>query len=146
MKKIALFAVLLVGILFLHSCAPTLGPVYQKMDTIPENQGLVVIYRPGGFVGAAVSYDIRVGETPIFTLYNGGYYPYFSKPGEVEFWAKTESRSAVTLDIKAGQTYYIRGTVGIGFLIGRPHLMVVPEDVAEKEISKCKLCPEKTEQ
>jgi len=146
MKKIALFAVLLVGILFLHSCAPTLGPVYQKVDTIPENLGLVVIYRPSSFIGAAVSYDVKVGETPIFRLYNEGYYPYFSKPGEVEFWAKTESRSAVTLDIRAGQTYYIKGTVGIGFLVGRPHLMVVPEDVAEKEISKCKLCPEKTEQ
>ena len=51
-----------------------------------------------------------------------------------------------TLDIRAGQTYYIKGTVGIGFLIGRPHLMVVPEDVTEAEISKCKLSPEKTEQ
>ena len=86
---------------------------------------------------------MKVGEIPVTTLYNGGYYLYFPKPGEVEFWAKTESKSSVTLDIKPSQTYYIKGTVGVGLLVGRPHLMVVAPDVAEQEITKCKLIPEK---
>ena len=48
---------------------------------------------------------------------------------------------SVTLDVKAGQTYYIKGEVGVGFLVGRPHLMVVAPDIAEKEIADCKLIP-----
>lgn len=44
---------------------------------------------------------------------------------------------------KPSQTYYIKGTVGVGLLVGRPHLMVVAPDVAEQEIIKCKLIPEK---
>ncbi len=143
--KLLSITVLMVGVLLLYSCA-SLGPAFQKVDKVPDNIGLVYIYRPSSIVGSAISPDIKVGETVITTLYNGGYYSYFAKPGEVEFWAKTESTSSVTLDIKAGQTYYIKGTVGIGFFVGRPHLMVVTPDVGEKEIAACKLIPEKKEE
>lgn len=141
--KIIIIAALFACMLFLNGCGPTLGQIYQKADTVPENMGMVYIYRPSSFVGGGISYDVKVAETPVVTLYNGGYYPYLSKPGEVEFWAETESKSSVTLDIKAGESYYIKGTVGVGFIVGRPHLMLVSQEVAESEISKCKLIPEK---
>jgi hypothetical protein len=92
-------------------------------------------------MGGGVSYDVKTGDTVITTLYNGGYYPYFSAPGEKEFWAQTESKSSVTLDVKTAQTYYIKGEVGVGFLVGRPHLMVVAPEIAETEIADCKLIP-----
>lgn len=135
-------AVSLLLLTLLSGCA-SLGPVYQKVDVVPPNKGLVYIYRPSSFVGGGVSYDVKVGEAPVATLYNGGYYPYFSNPGEVEFWAKTESKSAVTLDVKTGETYFVKGTIGVGLLVGRPHLMVVPNEVGAKEIADCKLIPEK---
>jgi hypothetical protein len=47
----------------------------------------------------------------------------------------------VTLDVKAGEVYYIKGTVGVGFFVGRPHLIVVPRAIAENEILECKLIP-----
>jgi ethanolamine utilization microcompartment shell protein EutL len=108
------------------------------------DNGLVYVYRPSSFIGGGVSYDVKVGETPITTLYNGGYFPYFSSPGEIEFWAKTESRSAVTLDVKAGETYFVKGTVGLGILVGRPHLMVMSPETAVAEITDCKLIPVRT--
>jgi len=126
---------------FVTGCA-SLGPVYSKVDKIPDNSGLVYFYRPSSFVGGGVSYDIKNGDTVITTLYNGGYYPYYSAPGEKEFWAQTESKSSITLDVKTGQTYYVKGEVGVGFLVGRPHLMVVASEVAEKEIVECKLIPD----
>ena len=138
--KLLIISLLLASMLVLSSCA-SLGPAYQKVEMIPADVGLVYIYRPSSFVGGGVSYDIKIGETPIVTLYNCGYYPYFSKPGEIEFWAQTESKSSVTLDVKAGQTYYIKGTVGIGIIVGRPHLMVMTQEAAEKEILACKLIP-----
>ncbi|NOY84233.1 MAG: hypothetical protein GXO96_05325 [Nitrospirae bacterium] len=125
----------------LSGCA-NLGPVYRNVDSIPQKKGLVYIYRPSAFVGGGVSYNVKTGEKVITTLYSGGYYPYFSDPGEVEFWAKTESKSAVTLDVKTGETYYLKGTVGVGFLIGRPHLMFVTPDIAKTEIQRTKLIPE----
>jgi hypothetical protein len=123
-------------------CA-SLGPIYSKVDKIPDNAGLVYFYRPSSFIGGGVSYDIKDGDTVVTTLYNGGYYPHFSAPGEKEFWARTESKSSITLDVKSGQTYYVKGGVGVGFFVGRPHLMVVDPAVAEKEIGECKLIVEK---
>jgi hypothetical protein len=48
----------------------------------------------------------------------------------------------VTLDVKAGGVYYVKGTVGVGFFVGRPHLIVVPQSIGETEITECKLIPE----
>lgn len=138
--------IIILGVALLLSGCASLGPVYQKPDRIPEDKGLVYLYRSSSFVGGGVSYDIKVGEIVITTLYNGGYYPYFAAPGEVELWAQTESKSSVTVDVKAGQTYYVKGTVGIGFIVGRPHLALVSTDVGEKEIVECKLIPEEKDQ
>jgi hypothetical protein len=140
-KMIAIFISFSI-VVILTGCM-TLGPEFKKIETFPDNKAIVYIYRPDSFIGGGVAYDVKVGETPIITLYNGGYYPYFSEPGEIEFWAKTEAKSSVTIDIKPNTSYYIKGTVGVGFLVGRPHLIVVAPEVAKNEIEKCKLIPEK---
>jgi hypothetical protein len=133
--------ILISSFLLITGCA-SLGPIYSKVDKIPDNTGIVYLYRPSSFIGGGVSYDVKIGDIVITTLYNGGYYPYYSQPGEKEFWAQTESKSSVTLDVRSGQTYYIKGTIGVGFIVGRPHLMVVAPEIAEKEISDCKLIPD----
>jgi hypothetical protein len=144
MKRICIKGVnylFLLQLLLITGCA-SLGPVYSKADNIPDNSGLVYFYRPSSIIGSASSYDIKNDDTVITTLYNGGYYPYFSPPGEKEFWAEIESKSSITLDVKAGQTYYVKGEIGVGFVFPRPHLMVVTPEIAEKEIADCKLIPD----
>jgi len=126
----------------LTGCA-TLGPVYQKVEKIPENTGVVNVYRPSSFAGGGVSPTLYTdkGKTPLSKIYQGGYFTYFAKPGEVDFSAATETESSVTLDIKSGQVYYVKLTIGIGILVGRPHLTVVSPEIGEKEIAECKLIP-----
>jgi hypothetical protein len=136
---------LLSSFLLITGCA-SLGPVYSKVDKIPDNRGLVYLYRPSSSFGAGVLFNVKTGDRIITTLYNGGYYPYFSAPGEKEFWAQTESKSSVTLDVKPGKTYYIKGEMVLGEMVlglpvGRPHLMPVDPEIAEKEIVDCKLIP-----
>ena len=146
MKKPIGIAFSLMGMLFvallIPACAPTLGPKYVKPDKVQDNLGVVYIYRPTRFVGGGVSYDVKANGKTITTLYNGGYYPYFANPGELEISASTESTSSVTLDIKLAQSYFVKGWVGVGIFIGRPHLLIVETDVAEKEIVDCLLIPE----
>jgi hypothetical protein len=135
---------LLTSFLLVTGCATwLLGPVYSKIDKIPDDAGLVYFYRPSALRGVWLFYDVKMGETVITRLYNGGYYPYFSVPGETEFWAEygSTSSSVIRLDVKAGQTYYIRGEVVDEFLIRRLHLVVVAPEIAEKEIVDCKLIP-----
>jgi hypothetical protein len=134
--------ILIAFLLGLTGCA-TLGPVYQKVEKVPENSGVVNIYRPSGFMGGGIAPNLYTdkGKTYLVKVYPGGYFTYFAKPGEVDFSAATEAESSVTLDIEPGKIYYVKLTIGMGFFVGRPHLIIVPPEVGEKEIEDCKLIP-----
>ena len=142
MNKAKISLLLLLGVLAMtqFGCA-SLGKPYEPVASIASDKAVVYIYRPSSFVGAAVSYTVNAGTTPVVKLYNGGYFPYVTGPGELELWAQTESKSAVTLDLKAGDRKYVKGTLGVGFLVGRPNLTVVDTALAESEIKECKLIP-----
>lgn len=131
---------LLLGVLAAtqFGCA-SLGKPYEPVSSVAPDKAVVYIYRPSSFFGAAVSYTVNAGDKPVVKLANGGYYPYIASPGEVEIWAETESKSSVTLDLKAGDRRYVRGTLGIGIVMGRPNLSVVEPAAAEAEIKECKL-------
>jgi hypothetical protein len=126
------------GLALMSGCATT-GPAFTKVENIPAGKGLMYIYRPASFKGAAVSYDVHVKDKVVTNLKNGGYFPYFAEPGENEVWAKTEAKSSVTVDVKPGQTYYVKGGVRMGFAIGRPDLSQQTADVGAAEIAECKL-------
>lgn len=128
----------LFALLLLAGCATT-GPQFEPEIAAPTDRALVYFYRDAGFVGAGVTYMVRANGTDVSTLPAGGYFVYHASPGKVEFSAQTEARTSVTIDAKAGQTYYVKGTVGVGFFVGHPHLTIVPNDVGAKEIAACKL-------
>lgn len=142
MLRLLTFMLGLGTICSIAACAPTLGHVYMKIENVPSDKALVYIYRPSSFIGGGVYYDVKANGKVATTLYNGGYYPYVAEPGEIEFSAKTEATASVTIDAKSGQTHYIKGGVGVGFVVGRPRLRVVTANIAEQEIKECKLIPE----
>jgi hypothetical protein len=123
--------------LLLAGCAS--GARYQRIEHIPEGKALVYVYRPSGFAGSAVVYDVRVGDTAVGTLKSGSYFTYVaSAPSELELWARTEAKSSITLDLKPGGVYYVRGGTSIGFLWGRPRLEIVSAEIGAKEIADCR--------
>jgi hypothetical protein len=126
---------------FITGCAS--GPKYTPISPVdvPGDKALVYIYRTAIPIGVAVAYEVMAGEQKVVSLQNGGYYPCLVTPGSVEFWAMTEAKSSVTLNLEAGKTYYIRGSVTMGFFVGHPLLEIIPADQAEKEISQCVLIP-----
>jgi len=129
----------LVPILFLTACAAT-GVQFQKVSTIPEGKGVVYVYRPDSIVGAAIHYDVYAGENDLICdLIRGGYCLYYSKLGELELWGKTEAKSSITIDVKAGQEYYVKGGLSLGVLAGRPNFTLVTNTVGQEEIADCKL-------
>jgi hypothetical protein len=138
--------VIAIALIGLVGCAAS-GPKYEEPEAIPSGQGLVYIYRPSKAIGGGVSFDIHTGtkeeDHEVTTLKNGGYFPLYTPPSELTLWAKTESEASVTLDVKEGETYYVKGTVGVGFFVGRPRLEVVDSETGAREVKECNLLPAK---
>ena len=143
-NKLVRTLILAASVMLMTGCAATLGPQFESVTAVPSGKALIYIYRTPKFVGSAVGFDIHHGDKVITHLASGGYYPYITDPGTVELWAKTEAKSSVTLHVRAGETRYVKGEVGVGFFVGRPKLEVVGNIIGAKEITECKLIPEKT--
>jgi hypothetical protein len=125
--------------------ASTLGPGFQQTGTIPADKALIYIYRPGGLAGGlALPFGVKVNGKVLATLVQGGYYAYSGEPGQIEFttfeigFMAPSSTSSITVDAKAGQAYYLKGSHGKG-LGGRAHLELVSPETGTNEIASCKL-------
>ena len=130
---------LLIPVLFLVACAAS-GIPFQRITEIPSEKGVVYVYRPNSMIGGAVHYDVHAGENEVLCdLIRGGYCLYYAKPGELELWGKTESRSSITVDVKAGQEHFVKGGLSLGFIVGRPNFSLVDSAIGLKEIADCKL-------
>lgn len=137
LKKTLSIIILVIGILIFTKIA--FCKDFEKVRNIPEDAALVYIYRPFKIVGIAVADPIIIGDNEVILLSNDSYYPILVKPGEL-FIAYRDLvyhrlghlsiTNAVKLEAKAGQTYYIQA-------IGK--LMLVPPDVGEEKVKKCKL-------
>ena len=139
MSKKTLWVMISVGAaMFLSGCGAS-GQPFSQFATPKQDQGLVYIYRPSSVLGMGVYYDIHVTNPTnpdliAGELVNGSYVEVDVPVGENEIWGRTESKSSVTLDVKNGETYCIKGGVGIGFFIGRPNFEIVDMQTCQTEI------------
>jgi len=120
------------------SLRPKLGAHFSETP-IPPEKAVVYFYRPSKFVGSAAQYSYMVNHSNRFTLVpvkNGGYYKLIADPGEIEIL----SRPAITLEVKAGQVYYVKAFAALS---KRPanafNVTRVSKLVGAKEIRKCRL-------
>jgi hypothetical protein len=57
--------------------------------------------------------------------------------GKHTYTVHSEVSDQLTIDADAGETYYIEGEIGVGVVVGRPHIK--PSDQASFETIKAKL-------
>ena len=100
-------------------------------------KGQVVFFREKKFVGAAMSYKVREGEAELGKLSNGSYLVLEVEPGTHQYHMQGETKDVLTLDVEAGETYYVQGGISMGVLAGRPNLS--PSDQAAFEAMAPKL-------
>jgi len=107
----------------------------DELSKIKENKTAIVdttwnyaklfVYRPGG-AGALVGYDLYLGDSVICRVKNNSKQEIkITKKGMNSLWAKTEAKSEVPIDIEFGREYYLRCTMGMGIMVGRPQLQLV---------------------
>lgn len=126
-------------VIFIALCAGC-GKLPQRHDyvreqapnmTADESHALIYFVRPSAFGGGAISYFVHEDNRPIGILKSGTYFMHKSVPGKHTYWAETEARTSIMMDVKAGETYYVEGGVGMGFWAGRPELREVTKVIVD---------------
>jgi hypothetical protein len=131
-----LFSVLLVG------CASTAsGPMFQPASAVPDSQGLIYLYRPSLPYEWGASFDVEANGVLAATMLDGGYYPYYAKPGRVVLSSTRggETISPVVITVKPQEVYYVKLIPVRGVFRMKPELTLMDRKAAEAEISKTRL-------
>ena len=89
---------------------------------VVAGKGQVVFFRPSKMMGAAIGYKVREGETELGKLRNGTYFVIQVEPGKHDYTVHSEAKDVLTLEVDAGETYFVQGGVSMGVLAGRPNL------------------------
>ena len=123
----------------LCGCSAPLGAKFEPITTLSD-ETLIYYYRPSRFLGSGVHYTVEENGKPVTKLYNGGYYPALTTPGQKTIKAGS---STVSFFAERGRTYFIRGKEHMGLFIYHPSIKLVPNSKAWREIQNCRIIEEK---
>ena len=110
-----------------------------SLPEVKSDKGLVVFYRSKTMKGAAVHLLVRTSDGAAGNLTNGSMFYQYYEPGQRTFDVSTPSVAGsdlITLDINAGEVYFVRGEILIGWPVGRPKLSQEQESKALQDIGK----------
>jgi hypothetical protein len=113
------------------------GPAPEVLPVPPTGQGQIVFWRPGTIVGAALGCGVNIGTERVSALGRGKYFLLNLAPGAYEFNAKSEAKDTLNLEVEAGEVYYVKCTIRMGIMSGRPNL--APSSLAEFAAKKSDL-------
>jgi hypothetical protein len=94
----------------------------------PAGKGQIVFFRPSKFAGAAIGFKVREGDAELGKLRSGNYFVANVDPGTHVYTVHSEAKDVLTMEVEAGETYYVEGTISMGFMVGHPNLS--PSDQA----------------
>jgi hypothetical protein len=120
----------------------------KELNKIKENKTATVdstwnyaklfVYRPRG-AGALVGYDLYLGDSILCRVKNNSKQEIvIKKKGMNSFWAKTEAKSEIPINIEFGREYYLRCTMGMGIMVGRPQLQLADRMQGKSEYNSTK--------
>lgn len=102
------------------------------------NYAKIYVYRSGG-PGALVGYDVYLGDSVIWRAKNKSKQEInITKKGLNSIWAKTESKVEIPIDVEFGRVYYLRCSMGMGVMVGRPQLQLVDQTRGKSEYNSIK--------
>jgi hypothetical protein len=112
-----------------EAAAPAAATAVAGKVGAPEaGKAQIVFFRPSKFTGAAIGFKVREGDTELGKLRNGKYFIAQIEPGTHQYTVHSETKDVLTMEVEAGETYYVQGTITMGFMAGRPNLS--PSDQA----------------
>jgi len=109
----------------------------DKREGAPtETEALVYVFRPAT-VGGAIKTWAFADDQLLGVSKSHGYYYELVPPGKHVIWAKAENTSGLDVELQAGQTYYFKAAIKMGFGKARVKLIQIDEAEAQKYLKKC---------
>lgn len=144
-SKVHYILALLIVLSLAYSCASTSKATDEKSTAAKEyekhpEKGVVYLYRPGRFVGAAASSQIKINGTDAGGTGPGTFFRWELTPGTYAFSAfTTESSTVLEVDVEANEHYFIRQDERLGLSSGRVTMVLEDEATGKKGVNSCKL-------
>ena len=129
---------------FLLACAGSMPRSSDVLDEkaknikVPEDKALVYIIRPST-TGFAAKMNIFVDGKLVGKTHGKQYIYLLLNPGKHIVMSKSENEAEQILNLKAGQKYFLKQQVKMGFLKARTGLDFINNAEGYEMLQKCKL-------
>ncbi|MGF6773582.1 hypothetical protein P3T18_006096 [Paraburkholderia sp. GAS199] len=114
------------------------GPQYKdvaaSIPTLKEAQGRIYFYRANSMFGAALQPHVYVNDQPVGKSQPGGFFYVDEPAGDYVVSTRTETKKTVSFHLDAGETKYVKTSVGFGLLVGRIIPTLESTDDATRDI------------
>jgi len=136
MKLFKAFFVVVFALVVLSGCAsgPKFNEIESKIPPIKSSEGRIYFYRDASLFGAGIQPSIRLNNGIIGVSKPGGFFYVDTKPGKHEVSCATEVERKAVFTLDAGQTRYIKTTIGLGIVAGRVYPELVDNKLGDKEV------------
>jgi hypothetical protein len=108
-------------------------PAPASLPKPADGQGQILFWRSGTIMGGAMGCGVNIEKERISALGAGHYFILPIAPGSYEFNAKSEAKDVLKVDVKAGETSYVKCTIKMGIMMGRPNLSPSTAEEYEKK-------------
>lgn len=134
-RLIRAFAILFAAVI-VASCA-TSGALFKEMSSgvspPSADMGRIYFYRTS-VVGFAVQPEVRLNNEVVGKAQPRGFFYADRSAGDYEVASTTETEKKLTFTLAAGETKYVRLSIGLGILVGRVKAELVDEVEALKDM------------
>lgn len=105
-----------------------------------SDYALIHFYRPSSGAGALLGYKIKDSKDSIVgRLRNGEKFIYKTKKfGSQNFYGTLETKEEVKINIEKGKEYFVRCSVNMGVVLGRPEINLIENYIGMKEYDEIK--------
>lgn len=113
---------------------PKFADVAKSIAPIKPGEGRVYFFRSNSMLGAGIQPEIRLNTVAVGSSRPGGFF-YVDRPAGT-YLAATASETEKTLSfaLAAGETKYVRSSVGMGILLYRINLELEDAKAAQAEV------------
>jgi hypothetical protein len=111
----------------------TSAPAAPAPSSTEQTQATIYFYRPRRFVGSALKPSVFVDDARVGRMHNGDSIKISVAPGTHEVYSNDKS-TGLSLEAKAGQTYYVRIDIQVGAFKGHGGVTLMDPQQGKYEI------------